>query len=280
MSYFKIRSYAKINLALNVVGKSKKLHKIESIIAFLDLYDEIKIRKIKYKNHKIKFIGKFSTGIKSKNTISQLFENIEKIKSFKNKYQVIIKKNIPSKAGLGGGSMNAANILNFFLTKKLIKLKKKTIIELSNSIGSDVILGHYSKSLILKADNSIKILPNKFLFYTLIVKPNFGCSTKKIYSKIEKFSDPEFNTISKDLLDTNFLSKKKNDLEIIALNKYPKLKNLKIFLDKLPYTELVRMTGSGSAIIAYFNSAEKSKEAEKKVKKQFRNYWCKTSKTI
>ena len=40
------------------------------------------------------------------------------------------------------------------------------------------------------------------------------------------------------------------------------------------------MTGSGSAIIAYFKSYKMCKEAEKKVKKQFRNYWCNTSKTI
>ena len=46
MSYFKIKSHAKINLALNVVGKSKSLHKIESIVSFLDLHDEIKIKKI------------------------------------------------------------------------------------------------------------------------------------------------------------------------------------------------------------------------------------------
>ena len=55
---------------------------------------------------------------------------------------------------------------------------------------------------------------------------------------------------------------------------------LKNFLEKLSKVEFVRMTGSGSAIIAYFNSDKKSKEAEKKVKKQFRNYWCKTAKTI
>ena len=64
MSYSKIKSYAKINLALNVVGKSKSLHRIESIVSFLDLHDEIKIKKIKYKNHKIRFLGKFSNGLK------------------------------------------------------------------------------------------------------------------------------------------------------------------------------------------------------------------------
>ena len=77
-----------------------------------------------------------------------------------------------------------------------------------------------------------------------------------------------------------FLKKMKNDLEIVTLNKYPKLNNLKNFLEKLSKVEFVRMTGSGSAIIAYFNSGKKCKEAEKKVKKQFRNYWCKTAKTI
>ena len=72
----------------------------------------------------------------------------------------------------------------------------------------------------------------------------------------------------------------KNDLEPIALKRYPKLNKLKNFLEKLSNIEFVRMTGSGSAIIGYFNSGKKCKDAEKKVKKQFRNYWCKISKTI
>jgi len=125
MSYFKIKSHAKINLALNVVSKTQSLHKIESIVSFLNLHDEILIRKIKTKSHKIKFIGKFSNNIKSQNTISKLFENIDKKKLLKDKYQIIIRKNIPSEAGLGGGSMNAANILNFLIKRKLIKIKKK-----------------------------------------------------------------------------------------------------------------------------------------------------------
>ena len=125
MSYFNIKSHAKINSALNVVGKKNSLHKIESIVSFLDLHDEILVRKTKNRNHKIKFIGKFSNNIKSKNTVSRLLENIDKKKLLKDKLQIIIKKNIPSKAGLGGGSMNAANIFNFLIKRKLIKIKKK-----------------------------------------------------------------------------------------------------------------------------------------------------------
>ena len=280
MSPFHIKSNAKINLALNVVGKLEKLHKIESIVAFLDLHDEIRISRIDNKNHNIKFFGEFSKGIKSNNSISKLFKKLDKENFLKNKYQVTVKKNIPSKAGLGGGSMNAASILNFFVKKKIIKINKKKMIELSNSIGSDVILGLYSRNLILRENSEIKVLPFRKFFFILIVKPKFGCSTKIIYSKIKKFSKPEFNSNIQDLLNLKFLKNSKNDLETIAFNKYPELKNLKIFLEKLPETNLVRMTGSGSAIIAYFNSVEKCKEVEKKVKKKFRNYWCKISKTI
>ena len=280
MSYFRIRSYAKINSALNVVGKKKNLHKIESIVNFLNLYDLILLKKINNKNHKIKFIGEFSSKIKSNNTVSKLFKIIDKKKLLRDKYQIIIKKNIPSEAGLGGGSMNAAAIFDYLIKKKKINISKKEILRISNSIGSDVILGIYSKSLILKSNGSIKTFLIKKKIPVLIVRPNFGCSTKKIYSRVKKFNRPRFNHPSKNMFSLDSLKKMKNDLEFIALNNYYKLNVIKNFLEKLANIEFVRMTGSGSAIIAYFNSDKKCKEAQKKVKKKFKNYWCRTSKTI
>ena len=281
MGYSKIKSYAKINLALNIVGKNSYLHKIESIISFLDIYDEISIKSIKNQNHQIKFNGKFSANIYSRNTISKLFEVIDKKKLLKNKkFKILIKKNIPSRAGLGGGSMNAANVLNFLVKKKIIKVANKELFKICNEIGSDVILGMFSNDLILKSNNRIRVFRNKKSIYALVVKPSFGCSTKDIYSKVRKFSKAKLNKPTKSMFKMDFLKKMSNDLEPIVLAKYPKLKTLKRFLEKLSKVEFVRMTGSGSAIIAYFKSNKMCKDAEKKVKKQFRNCWCKTAKTI
>ena len=53
MKDFKIKSYAKVNLALNVTGKKGKLHKIESIISFIDLHDLIYIKLSKKKSQSI-----------------------------------------------------------------------------------------------------------------------------------------------------------------------------------------------------------------------------------
>ena len=281
MSYSKVKSYSKINLALNVIGKSTSLHKIESIITFINLYDEISIKNIKKKSHKIKFVGKFSNKISSINTVSKLLKIIDKDKLLKaTKLEIIIKKNIPLEAGLGGGSMNAATILKFLVEKKLINISEEKLYRICSSVGSDVILGMHSNNLILKSNSTIEEFLIKKNIFTLVVKPSFGCSTKKIYSRVKKFRKAKFNKPVKSMFDLGFLKKMNNDLELIALNKYPKLNTLKKFLDKLSKVEFVRMTGSGSAVIAYFASNKLCKEAEKKVKKQFRNYWCKTAKTI
>ena len=159
MSYFKIRSYAKINLALNIVGKKGSLHKIESIVSFLNLHDEILIKIIKSKNHKIKFIGKFANKIKSNNTIF----------------------------------MNAASILKFLIKKKFIKVSKREVNIITDLIGSDVILGMYSNNLILKSNKTLKNFNFKTNIHALVVKPNFGCSTKKIYSEVKHFKKARFN---------------------------------------------------------------------------------------
>ena len=53
MSFQKIKSYAKINLVLNIIGKDSSLHKIESIIMFAALHDEISIKMIKSDKHNI-----------------------------------------------------------------------------------------------------------------------------------------------------------------------------------------------------------------------------------
>ena len=63
MQFYKIKSYAKLNLALNVIRKRSFLHEIESVIVFIDLHDEIFIKETKSQVHKILFTGKFSKNI-------------------------------------------------------------------------------------------------------------------------------------------------------------------------------------------------------------------------
>ena len=276
-----IKSHAKINLALNVIGKKSNLHKVESIVAFVSLHDEIFIKSISSNNHIISFEGKFSSGIGKSNTVSKLFKILENRKLLKNqKFRVEIKKNIPIEAGLGGGSMNAANILVYLIKKKVLKINKKEIAVICKLVGSDVSLGLKSTNTILNSKNEIKRFNNYKKIYTLIVKPNLGCSTKQIYSKIKKFEKPKLNKPSKRMFNFNYLKKMTNALEPVAFSMYAKLKKIKFFLESSSHAEFVRMTGSGSALVAYFYSKEKCNKAKKQFNKKYKNYWCISSKTI
>ena len=65
MSTKKIKSFAKVNLALNVTGKLVSLHKIETIVSFVKLHDLIRIKKTYGTKHQISFNGTFSKNIKN-----------------------------------------------------------------------------------------------------------------------------------------------------------------------------------------------------------------------
>ena len=277
-----IKSHAKINLSLNVLGKiNSNFHRIETIVSFISLHDEIYIKNINKKKHKILFYGKFSKGIPSSNTVSKLMKFMDKQNLLNGKkYSNKIKKNIPQKAGLGGGSMNAASIIRFFLLKRDKIISKNKIFELSEKVGSDVKFGLKLNNTIQLGNQSILRFKKKIGLYVVIVKPNFGCSTKSIYKKVRIFSKPNLNNASIKNINLDKIKVLKNDLENVAKNEYPKLENLINFMKNLKHNEFVRMTGSGSAAIAYFKTKNASLNATKVIKKKYKNYWCIISKTI
>ena len=282
MRFEKIKSHAKVNLSLNVLGKRKsKLHDLETLVAFVDLHDQILIKRTNNKNHIVKFSGRFSNKIPKVNTVNNLLNILDKKKKLKNyKYSILIKKNIPQKAGLGGGSMNAASLLNYFEKKNKINLTLKEKYNLCAKIGSDVILGIDQKNLIISYKKKTTKIKKNLKMFVLMVKPNFGCSTKVIFNRVRHYSKPQLSKIKSKNIDFNLMSKLKNDLEIISTKKYPRLQKLRDYFLNIDKNSYVRMTGSGSTIVGYFKSKKAALNAKKLLRKNYKNYWCNLSKTI
>tara|TARA_B100001029_G_scaffold179266_1_gene188190 strand:+ start:3641 stop:4477 length:837 start_codon:yes stop_codon:yes gene_type:complete len=273
-----IKAYAKINLSLSIFGKNKNnFHKIQSVISFLDLHDIIRINHTNKKNHTVKFFGPFSNNL-NKNSILRLLNILDKKKLLKKKYNIQITKNIPQRSGLGGGSMDAASLLSYFFKKKLL-ITKKEVLNISNQIGSDVFIGLDRKNSILVNNKTIKRYKAKMRLFTVLIKPNIGCSTKEIYRKVRSYSTRKVK-ISEHIFKIEKLKKMQNDLELPAFKRYPILKKLKISLSKIDQVKFVRMTGSGSTIVAYFSNKKSAINALKLIKRNFKNYWSILSKTI
>ena len=280
MKYYKIKSFAKINLYLGIISKMRnKMHKIESIVFFCDLYDLIKIRVSNNNNHLIKFDGKFSKGLNKKNNIKQLLDLLDLRNLLKDKkFDIKITKNIPQQSGMGGGSMNVANILIFLIKKKFLKLSHKELNKTRYRIGSDVVLGLNKKQKLLRNFDDIMNIKKKLAYYLLILKPNFGCDSAEIYKNIKNYSKPKFK--KRSIVISSNTKNYSNDLESVAIKKYPILKKIKKNLLKLPNILDVKMTGSGSAFVGYFNTKKDLRHGTKIIRKLYKNYWSIESKSI
>ena len=281
MNFIKLKSWAKINLSLNLIKRlSNNYHSIESLITFVQIFDEIKIKTLNKKEHKISFSGKFSKGIGKRNTVYKLLKLLEKKKIINKKFEINIKKNNPHKTRMGCVSMNSASILIYFMKKRILNISNKKAKDLAYKVGSDVVLGLEKKNSILFKNKKIGRLNKKIDFHVLIVMANEGCSTKYIFSKVKKYSKPLYFNINKRFFETNYLVQSNNDLENVVFKKYSKIKNLKYFLSNLPNIVFTRMTGSGSAIVAYFKSKKAVNNAARIFRRIYKNYWYIVSKTI
>ena len=184
---FKCKAYAKINLFLNVFNKTKdNLHNLKSLVCFIDLYDEIIISE----NNKflIKIKGPFKNFVKKRgNIIEKTFIIFSKFSGLKTNYKILLNKKIPVAAGLGGGSADAAAILQGLNLLNKKKIKKKDLFKLAMEIGSDVPACLYNKNVFFSGYGQIlskapKIPPVS----VLLINPCKELSTKKVFNIYKK----------------------------------------------------------------------------------------------
>ena len=277
-----LKSFSKINLTLNVNGKLKKnkLHDIQSYFCLINLFDQIKIKKIKGRKDIVKFKGKFSKYIKKKNnSIIDVLKILRKRNLISDYYSVLVDKRIPVFSGMGGGTSNAVCLIKYFARNKINKNLSSI---LDKKIGSDLKLFFYEQGF-LKNLKTINDFPRKYKLYFLLVYPNIRCSTRYVYSKVKKYSSKSkysFSKINDKSKFIDFLINENNDLQSIVENKYPIIKKLIIEIGKKKGCYFSRMTGSGSVCYGVFKSEKTAKAALNRIRLKHPQYWSSFAKTI
>lgn len=284
-NYISSKAFAKINLSLKVLGKTPDhYHSIESIITFLpDIYDCVMIKKSQ--EYKINITGKFSKTLNIEGG-DTLVKNL--VFLFKEKFNipynfnVIIKKNIPIGAGLGGGSADAAAVARLIIKIHKLKINKKEIINLLSTLGADVPACFFSYNQKVKGFGEkltkLKLLNKKI--WVVLIKPNINLNTKDIFNKFSKpFSkSSKYRYNYKNLiLDLNSVE---NDLEEAAKLHSPLFKDL---LKKIPNKGAItnpRMTGSGSTIFLLFSKKCNAENYINIIKKSNNRLWVQISKVL
>ena len=270
-----LKSFSKINLSLNINRKLKenKLHDIQSYFCLVNLFDQIKVKKIKGPKDIVNFQGKFSKYIKKKNnSVIDVLKILRKRNLISDYYSVLVDKRIPVFSGMGGGTSNAVSLIKYLARNKI---NKDLLSILDKKIGSDLKLFFYKQGF-LKNLETINDFQRKYRLYFLLVYPNIKCSTKYVYSKVKKYtskSKHNFSKINDKIKFIDFLINKNNDLQSIVENKYPIIKKLIIEIGEKKGCYFSRMTGSGSVCYGVFKSEKTAKAALNGIKLKHPKYW-------
>ncbi len=262
MEIVTLKSFAKINLGLNIISKRPDgFHDIETIFYPVQLHDEILIQKSNssFFESNIEILNSNADNliIKAKQKLEEYLNKIFSVK-------INLKKFIPLGAGLGGGSSNAASILLGLNQLFNLNLSGEELFNIAVQLGSDVPFFldpepsfAYGKGEILKKINF------EIPYPILVINPGIHVSTPWAYSKVIP-KKPELNlyTIVENGIN-NFSKLKgiiKNDFEEIVFRKYPEIKELKQNLYDLG-AEFALMTGSGSTFFGIFPNLDEAKKA-------------------
>ena len=254
----RIYSPAKINIFLKIEGRelTSGMHFINSLFAPIDLFDEIEIEESSV--FSITTEGISENIPTEKNIIFKAYLALQSyIGQELPKFDVRIRKSIPSGAGLGGGSSNAAAFLKFLNGYCKLDLSLTQLIEIASKVGSDVpffVLGKHAMVKGLGEKTEPVHLPQTDDFFVL-VNPEIHVNTGLAYSLFDKFY-PNCNT--KNRVPEHFSWKNEdifNDFEEIVFAEFPEIARVKAELEAAG-AHKVFMSGSGSTLIAMTKSED------------------------
>ena len=258
----KIKTPAKINLSLEIIDKFPNgFHSISSVMQTVSLFDYLtfSLSETGEENQIILTGNSPKIPYDEKNIIYKVLKlYLDEIKANGIKIEVDIEKNIPTEAGLAGGSTNAAGALiavnNLF--NDLLPMEK--IHTIAAQVGSDLNFCLTGGACLLSSRGEIveEKLPFQE-FDILILKPkNISVSTKLCYqnfaSQFFEKKNPFYSSKICDLFKNDFNLQELgnlfyNDLEKPAIVMHPEIQQIK---NKLINAGCINalMSGSGSSV--------------------------------
>lgn len=244
-----IRSNAKINYNLKIVGRKDGYHLLDSIFVPIDIYDDIEIME----SDRDEIIGMDIDF--EKNIIYKSICLMRELYDINKKYIVMIKKRIPMEAGLGGGSSNAASTLILMNEMNHLNLTKERLAEIGLKIGSDVPFFIYNKTAKVQGRGEIIKLIDEKKLYGVLVFDDMKFSTKEVYDTYDHIT--KTGNLSNDLEEAARVLPNGKRIEEIE----------KDLLDNGAY--YASLSGSGGAIFGLFKNKEDTTMIESRLKNKY-----------
>lgn len=280
-----VKAHAKINLALNVLEKLENgYHNVDMVILPLELHDRIEFDYLPSDYDDIITCDDTSIPCDESNLTIKAFNLLKSRYKFKKKYRIHTHKIIPISAGLGGGSADAAAILNTIIKLEKIKISDEELIAIAKQVGADVPYCLFNKPSRCKGiGEELETIKVKYKYNVLLIKPKKGISTKEAYRLYDEMGDKEYSDIPLLLQgletgDEAIVSENlKNGLEKPSMNVLNDISEIKNKLLQDGFT-MVLMSGSGSSVFVLSRNLKALQNEA--LKFDLSNYYVKLTSTL
>jgi 4-diphosphocytidyl-2-C-methyl-D-erythritol kinase len=267
---------AKINLSLKILARrADGFHEIETFIAPISLRDRITIEKMRGRGIDFR-CDDSSVPSGEDNLVVRAARAFFETARLKPAVSIVLEKEIPHGAGLGGGSSDAAATLLALNELFATNLSREALAKLGSAIGSDVPFFIFESAAVCGGRGEL-ISPQQLPepLSVLLLKPDFVVPTPWAYSRWQDSREiPEIVYAPQEFHGCRF----GNDLERPVFEKYVFLARLKMWLLKQPEVGAALMSGSGSTIFAVLKDAETGAALAQRAKSELdpRLWTCET----
>lgn len=248
---------AKINLGLNIVEKRPDgYHNLETIFYPINLQDALEVTKLENEEseYKLKVSGVPIEGEPENNLVIKAYRLLKKDFPEMGPIQIHMFKHIPTGAGLGGGSADAAFMIKLLNEKFNLNLSIEKMEEYAAILGADCAFFIQNKPVFASGIGNIFENINLSLkgYYIVLVKPDIFVSTKDAFAHITPMRPSQSLKEIICMPVETWRATMKNDFEESVFKKYPEIAAIK---DKLYDMGAIyaSMSGSGSSVFGIFH---------------------------
>lgn len=263
---------AKINLGLNITEKRPDgYHNLETIFYPINLQDALEVTRKENatEEYSLHVSGTNIEGTQEDNLVIKAYRLLKKDYPQISPIDIHMYKHIPTGAGLGGGSSDAAYMIKLLNEKFSLGLETEQMETYASQLGADCAFFVRNQPVFATGiGNRFESIDLSLKGYHLVlVKPDISVSTREAYSEIK----PQHPAISlKEIIGQPIESWKDsmtNDFEKNVFRNHPEIAAIK---DKLYDLGAVyaSMSGSGSSVYGIF------KEPIENVEEKFCGYFC------
>ncbi|MBR6344938.1 MAG: 4-(cytidine 5'-diphospho)-2-C-methyl-D-erythritol kinase [Lachnospiraceae bacterium] len=276
-----LKAYAKINIGLDVTGKTDNgYHLLKTVMQQVDLYDVITIERAE------KGIN-FSCDSKDvpsddTNLAVKAAKLMTETYGIKEGVNISLNKNIPIAAGMAGGSTDGAAVIIGMNKVFDLDLTMQEMIDTGVKIGADIPFCIQGGCAIAEGiGEKLRELDNRTEMYTLIAKPPINVSTVHVYKtlKWQEVIHPDMDRVIKGIMAgsmDDIVAGMGNVLESVTCSEYDIINELKKAMLDIGASGSL-MSGSGPTVFGLFKTKEEAMSAEKGLKDLYPDVFVKAT---